>query len=872
MQALRDRVGWIAATSLHAIVAALSWASATGAQTSGSVRGMVKQTANGAAVSLASVSVIGSAIRASTDSAGRYQLPGVPAGHQTIEARAFGFAPRQLPIDVVAGKTTIVDIELEANALRLADVVVRTASRAPERIVEAPAAITIVPQAFVSALAPSGQAPLVLSSVAGVDLVQNGVNDFNVNARGFNSSLTRRVLVLEDGRDVALPFLGSQEWAALGALDDVSRIELVRGPGSALYGANAFSGVLSLTSIQPRDAVGTRVTLTAGELSTRRVDARQAGLFAGNRFGYKVSAGYSTSDTWARSRTSRDSGDIAREYARATDSLVSKSREARPLAGQRLDSTTLAAVGDRDPVTSAYGSARVDYYAPGGSLATVEGGLADIRNETLLTGIGRVQLTGTRRPWARAAWSASHVNVLAWYTGRDTYDPEWSLGSNTFFLEKSAVVHGEVQYNNSLPADRGRWIVGVSARSTHMNTSETLIAPANDDRADELYSAFGQLELRVLPRLKLVTASRWDDGNLISPQFSPKAALVYSLSADRSFRVTVNRAFQTPNYTEFFLHANAGAPTTSPRALESALESFLATGRAIGTTGLPSELPWNFDEKTSILALGNAKLGVERITGYELGYQGTLMRRGYVTADLYWNDTRDFVTDLLPNVNAMYPQYRYDDQGTNVPAYLDAIAARAASLSGDDIPEAQRQQIIAGAQALKKNYAALVAATQPLLATVDGHRALVVSYANAGRMIERGAELGADMQVTDELRAAVSYAYFDFSVRTASAGTDALVPNTPRHKAAMSLIYEGTRRLELSSTLRLVSGYPWAAGVYSGYIPAAQTLNASAAFQASANMKVFVTGTNVLDQRRFEIYGGSVIGRRILGGVTATLP
>ena len=61
------------------------------------------------------------------------------------------------------------------------------------------------------------------------------VNDINLNARGFNSSLNRRVLVLLDGRDLAIALLGNQEWNGLSTpLEDMGRIEMVRGPGSAL--------------------------------------------------------------------------------------------------------------------------------------------------------------------------------------------------------------------------------------------------------------------------------------------------------------------------------------------------------------------------------------------------------------------------------------------------------------------------------------------------------------------------------------------------------------------------------------------------------------------------------------------------------------
>jgi outer membrane receptor protein involved in Fe transport len=586
--------------------------------------------------------------------------------------------------------------------------------------------------------------------------------------------------------------------------------------------------------------------------------------------GYKVAFGYGTSDTWARSRTRRDSTDIVLEYEPATDSVVRKSREARPLNGQTMDPATLAAIGERDPLTSSYGSLRFDYYAPGGALGTVEGGLSEARNETLVTGVGRVQVSRSQRPWARAAWGTNRVNLLAWYTGRKTLDPQWSLGSGTFFLEKSGVAHVEAQYNNALRGNRGRWIVGVSARSTRMNTSETLIAPANDDRTEQLYSAYGQLELQLASKLRLVAASRWDDGSLFDAQFSPKAALVYSPDENRSFRLSANRAFQTPNFSELFLFANAGAPTASPATLGGALESFLATGRQIGTPNLPDALPWNFDPQTRILALGNASLDVEKITGYEAGLQDGVSSPRVSDGRPYWNDTYDFVTDLLPNVNPAYPQYRYDAGGIDVPAYLDAIAAQAAALPPGSIPDAQRQQIIAGAQALRRNYDALVAGTQPLLALVDGRPTLVVSYTNAARVIERGAEIGVSTQVTDALRADVSYAFFDFSVKRASAGTDALVPNTPKHKGSIALSYVSRNGIELGGSVRAVSGYPWAAGLFSGYVPAAQTVNANVGYQATPQVKLFATGTNLFDQQRFQIYGGSVIGRRVLAGVTAT--
>ena len=141
--------------------------------------------------------------------------------------------------------------------------------------------------AAMPAVATTGQLPMALAAHPGIDLAETDVHDFNVNARGFNSSLTRRVLVLQDGRDLAIPFLGSQEWSGLSLpLDDIARIEMVRGPGSALYGANAFSGVLSITTPAAREVVGTKLSGGGGDPSVLRGDLRHATVDLLGSFSY----------------------------------------------------------------------------------------------------------------------------------------------------------------------------------------------------------------------------------------------------------------------------------------------------------------------------------------------------------------------------------------------------------------------------------------------------------------------------------------------------------------------------------------------------------------------------------------------------------
>ena len=127
-------------------------------------------------------------------------------------------------------------------------------------------------------------------------MTQSGLYDYNINTRGFNSSLNRRVATLIDGRDPSVPFLGAQEWSAVSfPLDDLANLEMVRGPSAALYGANASSGVLNMTTKAPRDSQGGILRLSFGELNTTNVDLRWAGSL-GNEWYVKALGGIRTMD------------------------------------------------------------------------------------------------------------------------------------------------------------------------------------------------------------------------------------------------------------------------------------------------------------------------------------------------------------------------------------------------------------------------------------------------------------------------------------------------------------------------------------------------------------------------------------------------
>jgi outer membrane receptor for ferrienterochelin and colicins len=856
------------------------------AQETGTVTGRVTRAADGEALSSVSVTVQSTGQSTVTGTDGKYTLRRVPAGSQTIVFRWLGYRPSDAQVTVEPNATVTADAGLEAVTISLGEIVVQGASRAPDRIVEAPAAISVVPPQTLQSVSITGQAPVALQAVPGVDVVQSGVNDFNVNARGFNSSLTRRVLVLQDGRDLAIAFLGSQEWNGLTQpTEDLGKVEMVRGPGSALYGANAFSGVVNITTPTAREVLGTKVTFAGGELETFRADLRHAGLFGGGRFGYRFNGGYNRSDTYSRSRTRLDGTSLQREYAPATDETVGFAREVVPLNGQTIDPATGDALGDRDPLRNGYGAGRLDYYMDNGTVVSVDGGAAEVQNEIFVTGIGRVQVPKAIKPYARAAVAAERYNVFAYWNSRTSLDPQVSLQSGLPLEERSDVFHFEAQTNWNFMQERGRIVAGASIRNTQVNTSGTLMNLINDDRSDNTYSGYGQVEYKLLPQLNVVGAARVDDGDLFDTQFSPKGALVFSPNENHSFRFSVNRAFQTPNYSEFFLQVPVAAPTASPATLETGIQNYYAAVKAslppqaLAGLTITDDLPWNFSAQTQALALGNADLKVEKVTGWEFGYKGSLSEKAYVTADFYINKLKDFVTDLLPGVNPAYPSFTLTD-GVNVPAELIALDQRIQQLdAAGQLPPGAAAQLRAPIPLLLGGYAQLQAGT-----TIQGANALariccgpadesipaiVLSYTNAGKVTERGVELGAGYQFTPEFRGDVTFTGFDFTVNSFRAG-DQLLPNTPSKKASFSLTYTGQQGVDANVTVKLVDGYQWAAGIFQGYVPSSEFVNVSAGFRVNNYLRIHGTATNIFDEKRFQLYGGSVIGRRVLGGITAT--
>jgi outer membrane receptor protein involved in Fe transport len=190
--------------------------------------------------------------------------------------------------------------------------------------------------------------------------------------------------------------------------------------------------------------------------------------------------------------------------------------------------------------------------------------------------------------------------------------------------------------------------------------------------------------------------------------------------------------------------------------------------------------------------------------------------------------------------------------------------------AANQITPAQEATLRGTIAALQGSYQEFAAASGASLATLpEGRRGFVVSYTNAGDVVERGIEMGLGTYLTREVRVDGGYTLFDFDIERAQAG-DSLKPNTPRHKGTASLQYHGRTGVDVALTAHIVAAYDWAAGVYAGRIPPSQTVDLSIGFQMANGPRLHAVATNVFNQQRYHIYGGSVIGRRVVAGLSGT--
>jgi len=480
--------------------------------------------------------------------------------------------------------------------------IVVTASRAEQALVDAPAAVSVVTSETIQN-SPATNIGDLLRTVPGLNVTQLSARDINLTARGATSTLATSQLALVDGRSVYLDFFGMVMWDLVPTnTNNIRQIEVIRGPASAVWGANAMNGVVNVITKSPREIAaeaGTTLTIRAGAFDRPNTDSAAGrgplfsvdGSFAraiDDRWAYRVSAGYFTQDP-----LSRPMGAIANAFQTPYPSYRNMGTSQPKFEG------------------------RVDYDMIGGGAVTVSGGVAgtegiihsgigpfDISNDSRMTYFtARYQKAGRRIAIFTNLLSGSAANLLA----REATGQPLPLvfDTKTFDVEASNVhVFGT------------RHVVTYGA-NLRRNTFDISLAPTGDDRNEG--GGFIQDEIFLGDYVRWVVGGRLDKSSSISSAvFSPRTTFMVKPDAAQTIRFSFNRAFRAPSFINNHFDATI-LSEIDLSAVSPALASYV------------------FPTRTT----GNPDLRQETMTAYEVGYTGVIGTRATVTASAYWNVTKD---------------------------------------------------------------------------------------------------------------------------------------------------------------------------------------------------------------------------------------
>lgn len=744
-----------------------------------------------------------------TDATGKYAFGKLAPASYTVVTTLGPHSMRQSEVVISARATTTLRTVVQWPPSVFESMVVNGTTRSSARLVEAPAAVTVIGSDELAANALHGQLPRVLTAAPGVELVQSGLYDFNLNSRGFNGFYNRHVLTRIDGRDPSMPtVLGHVDWATLSnPLDDFDQLEFVRGPGAALYGAGAFNGVVNLRTKAPRESLGGRARYSIGELGTQRIEFRQASAL-GREWYVKGVGGYHRSRDFTRSRVT------TAEYAPGTlpPDLVAPSLDERHLA---------------------FGSIRIDKYMTADRLLTFELGTSHQEGPVKVSPVGRVQATDLNSPWFRVNIAAPGWNVVAYRTGI-RMDASRNLTANSLIYLQSSQTVIEAQTNRRLAGGRGRVIAGVElGGQTADSVDPDGVQTAYERKRSTTYgSVFGQIEYRIAERLNGVASARWDRSTLHGGRVSPRVAAVYSLAPSQTLRVTYGRAFQAANLTEYFLHLPV-APPIDLSGVEAAL------GPIIGGTSLNLQ-------NVPVLAVGNDQLRVEQIDSVEVGYQGVINGRLLLTASVYRNRLKNFITYLLPQVGTSLGRLNPSFGAYAPPSSLSSGAAAAVTSTLEAV--------------LPPNLFASLsndATGRPVIA--------LLSFSNFGSAQSTGIELGAHYALPRGWTIQGSYTGFHSNV--SDVPENPLLPNTPVHQFSAGTAY-AQGQFAGSLRYRWVDSFQWLSGIYVGQVPSYGVLDFNGSYKLTRHVTAGADLANLLDDDHYQAFGGDLLGRRALGHLT----
>ena len=408
-------------------------------------------------------------------------------------------APPHLPADLT-------ELSLE----ELMSVEVTSVSKKGQPLSQSAAAIFVITQDDIRRSGVTS-IPEALRMVPGLNVAKIDGNKWAITARGLNDRYANKLLVLIDGRTVYSPVFAGTYWEPQDyVLEDIDRIEVIRGPGGSLWGANAVNGIINVVTKKSKDTQGLLASTVAGP--EEGIGTVRYGGKVGSDLHYRAYGKYFNRDT-----------------------------------------TYNSPAGAHDDWRAGRGGFRADWTASSRNEVTVQGDYSDAR-------IGQRQTLATlTSPFSRTVdedGSLSSHNLLTRWTHRLEGGSETALQLYYDSYRRDTVSLGErvhtydadFQHRFSLPLHQEIvWGLGYRLTSDRFRNSANTIV-LKEARDISLYSAFLQDEIKLLPdRLSLTIGSKLLHNDYTGFEVQPSARLLWQAAKAHTFWTAVSRAVRTPD-------------------------------------------------------------------------------------------------------------------------------------------------------------------------------------------------------------------------------------------------------------------------------------------------------------------------------------
>lgn len=433
----------------------------------------------------------------------------------------------------------------------LMNIRVTSVSKKEQRLLKTPAAVFVITQEDIHRSGATN-IPDLLRMVPGVDVARITANTWAISIRGFNTRYSDKVLVLIDGRNVYTPSFSGVYWDQQDVpLEDIDRIEVIRGPGGTVWGQNAMNGVINIITKSARATEGGLISAGAGsELNADGL--AQYGGKIGQSGAYRVFGKY---------------------FDVNNSSLPNGSRAADGWHGLHGGFRADWDLSPRDALT-----VEGDLYQTGeGQTLTsvISNDLPNIRTFNDRVTVGSGDLLGR---WDHTLSNGSEMQLQIYYDHFDRVDQAIDETLDTF----------DVDFQHHLAIGSRHDIVwGLGYRRTSDKLTpgyDALFLPPH--RSDNLYSSFVQDEIRLTDSLWLTVGTKFGHNAYSGFEFQPGAQLSWMLSGRQSIWLSTSRPIRVPSLQDFAIRYDAAVVP---------LDSGFGVVKIVGTPQTNAEVMLDFE-------------------------------------------------------------------------------------------------------------------------------------------------------------------------------------------------------------------------------------------------------------------------------------